>query len=102
MKGYPLLLQSKPKTTPKQCFNMNKKLVSIVVLFCSCCFAGVQAKELLVTSPNGTVTVAVGVKANKPYYTVKYGGKKLVTPSHLGFLLGDSQLGNHVTMTGKH
>ena len=99
---YPLLLQSELKTTPKQCFNMYKKLVSIVVLFCSCCFAGVQAKELLVTSPNGTVTVAVGVKANKPYYTVKYGEKKLVTPSHLGFLLGDSQLGNHVTMTGKH
>ena len=99
---YPLLLQSKLKTTPKQCFNMYKKLVSIVVLFCSCCFATVQAKELLVTSPNGTVMVAVGVKTGKAYYSVKYGEKTLVTPSHLGFLLGDSQLGNHVTMTGKH
>ena len=48
------------------------------------------------------MTVAVGVKANKPYYTVKYCGKTLVTPSHLGYLLNNGKLGEDTKMTGRH
>ena len=65
-------------------------------------FASAQAKDVLVSSPDGAVTVAVGVKANKPYYTVRYEGKILVSPSHLGFQLDGGVLGNHARMTGKH
>ena len=65
-------------------------------------FASAQAKDVLVSSPDGAVTVAVGVKANKPYYTVRYEGKILVAPSHLGFQLDGGVLGNHARMTGKH
>ena len=80
------------------------KLVSILVvsMICSWFFATVQAKNFLVSSPDGTVTVAVGVKANRPYYTIMYAAKPLVLPSQLGFLFNDGQLGTNVTMTGFH
>jgi alpha-glucosidase len=74
----------------------------IVSSFCSIVFASVQAKDVLVSSPDGTVTVAVGVKANKPYYTVQYAGQRLVNPSHLGFRLDAGLLGDHVQLTGTH
>ena len=81
---------------------MHKYLIGLVSIVISCFFAEVQAKEVLVSSPDGTVTVAIGLKANKPYYTVKYGTKTLVTPSHLGFQLDKGLLGDNVRMTGKH
>ena len=56
----------------------------------------------MVQPPSVAVTVAVGVKANKPYYTVKYCGKTLVTPSHLGYLLNNGKLGEDTKMTGRH
>ena len=77
------------------------RLVLLVVILVSSCFAQVQAKDVLVSSPDGTVTVAVGVKANKPYYTVKYQGETLVAPSHLGFVLDSGLLGDNAKMTGK-
>ena len=80
---------------------MHKYLIGLVSIVISCFFAEVQAKEVLVSSPDGTVTVAIGLKANKPYYTVKYGTKTLVTPSHLGFLLDKGSLGENAKMTGK-
>ena len=57
---------------------MHKYLIGLVSIVISCFFAEVQAKEVLVSSPDGTVTVAIGLKANKPYYTVKYGTKTLL------------------------
>lgn len=81
---------------------MHKYLIGLVSIVISCFFAEVQAKEVLVSSPDGTVTVAIGLKANKPYYTVKYGTKTLVIPSHLGFQLDKGLLGDNVRMTGKH
>ena len=80
---------------------MHKYLIGLVSIVISCFFAEVQAKEVLVSSPDGTVKVAIGLKANKPYYTVKYGTKTLVTPSHLGFLLDKGSLGENAKMTGK-
>ena len=81
---------------------MHKYLIGLVSIVISCFFAEVQAKEVLVSSPDGAVTVAIGLKANKPYYTVKYGTKTLVIPSHLGFQLDKGLLGDNVRMTGKH
>ena len=81
---------------------MHKYLIGLVSIVISCFFAEVQAKEVLVSSPDGTVTVAIGLKANKPYYTVKYGTKTLVIPSHLGFQLDKGSLGDNVRMTGQH
>ena len=43
-----------------------------VVSFIICSFAPVLAKDILVNSPDGTVTVTVGVSANKPFYKVNY------------------------------
>ena len=81
---------------------MHKLAVIILGLFSSFCFIETAlAKDVLVSSPDGAVTVAVGVKANKPYYTVKYEGKTLVAPSHLGFRLDQGKLGDHTKMTGK-
>jgi len=81
---------------------MHKYLIGLVSIVISCFFAEVQAKEVLVSSPDGTVTVAIGLKANKPYYTVKYGTKTLIIPSHLGFQLDKGSLGDNVRMTGQH
>ena len=82
---------------------MRKLAVIILGLFSSYYFnVAVHAKDVLVSSPDGAVTVAVGVKANKPYYTVKYCGKTLVTPSHLGYLLNNGKLGEDTKMTGRH
>ena len=82
---------------------MRKLAVIILGLFSSYYFnVAVHAKDVLVSSPDGAVTVAVGVKANKPYYTVKYCGKTLVTPSHLGYLLNKGKLGEDTKMTGRH
>ena len=77
------------------------RLISIVLLVVSSCyFATVSAKDVLVSSPDGTVTVAVGVKANKPYYSVRYRNQTIVKPSHLGFELSDGMLGENMKMAG--
>ena len=60
-----------------------------------------MAKEVSVSSPDGIITVSVGVKDNKPYYSVSRGETMIVTPSHLGFQLDGGLLGDNVRMTGK-
>ena len=60
-----------------------------------------MAKEVSVSSPDGTITVCVGVKDNKPYYSVSRCTTMIVTPSHLGFQLDGGLLGDNVRMTGK-
>ncbi|MBQ9204218.1 MAG: glycoside hydrolase family 97 protein [Prevotella sp.] len=74
---------------------MHKLVISLLVVS-SCFFASVSAKDVLVSSPDGAVTVAVGVKAGKPYYTVIHQGQTIVTPSHLGFELSDGLLGDNM------
>ena len=82
---------------------MYKLVVRFVVLLCffAHVHVNVLAKEVLVTSPDGTVKVTVGVKSCKPYYTVQYAGKTLIAPSHLGFQLDCGLLGDNVKLTGK-
>ena len=63
-------------------------------------FAGVNAKCVSVTSPDGAIKVSVGVASEKPYYQVTYHSKDLVLPSHLGFALDGGLLGERVEMKG--
>ena len=75
-------------------------VVSLVIVSCIVGFGVTtcNAKTVEVSSPDGAVTVAVGVKARQPYYTVSYQGRELVKPSRLGFLLDDGTLGSNTKM----
>jgi alpha-glucosidase len=79
---------------------MNKLVVSLVILVSFLCFGitDSNAKNTAVSSPDGAVTVTVGVKGHAPFYSVSYKGKEIVAPSHLGFLLDCGELGQHVKM----
>lgn len=80
---------------------MSKLIVSLVLIINCCVTAVCSAKVVKVSSPDGAVTVTVGVKADKPYYTMEYHSKMVVPPSHLGFKLDGGELGRHVKMTDK-
>ena len=78
---------------------MNKLIVSLVIVVSSFVSSSVMpcnAKNAVVSSPDGAVTVTIGVESAKPFYTVSYQGKVLVSPSHLGFRLDDGEMGTHV------
>ena len=79
---------------------MKKLIVSLVILISNWCLGvtDCNAKNEMVTSPDGAVTVTVGVKDHRPFYTVDYQGRTLVAPSHLGFRLDDEELGANMTM----
>ena len=79
---------------------MKKLIVSLVILVSNWCLGvtDCNAKNEMVTSPDGAVTVTVGVKDHRPFYTVDYQGRTLVAPSHLGFRLDDEELGANMTM----
>ena len=57
-----------------------------------------NAGNVKVTSPDGAVMVTVGVKNQQPFYMVNYEGKAVVAPSHLGYLLKNSELGAKTKM----
>ena len=48
------------------------RVVRLAFLFLCCSLTQGYAKDVIVSSPNGSITVTVGVKDNKPYYWVKY------------------------------
>ncbi len=78
-----------------------KMLVIRIVIFVGFVMNGVtssNAGNVKVSSPDGTVTVSVGVKNHCPYYTVNYQGRTLVAPSHLGYQLDNGQLGANTRM----
>ena len=80
---------------------MNKLRITLLLLACCCIGICSMAKKVSVSSPDGIITVSVGVKDNKPYYSVSRGETMIVTPSHLGFQLDGGLLGDNVRMTGK-
>ena len=78
-----------------------KMLVIRIVILVGFVMNGVtssNAGNVKVSSPDGTVTVSVGVKNHCPYYTVNYQGRTLVAPSHLGYQLDNGQLGVNTKM----
>ena len=79
-------------------FRLIVKLV-VILYFGSIAISTCNAKNVVVTSPDGSVMVTVGVNNQRPYYSVVYHGETLVTPSHLGFLLDKGELGAHVKQT---
>ena len=74
------------------------KLVILVSMLVSTDVTVSNAREL-VTSPDGAVTVTVGVKARQAYYAVSYQGKDIVSPSRLGFAFDNEQMGLHTKVT---
>ncbi len=79
---------------------MKKLIVSLVILVSNWCLGvtDCDAKNVLVTSPDGAVMVTVGVKDHHPFYRVDYQGRTLVAPSRLGFRLDHEELGANMTM----
>ena len=54
-----------------------------------------------VTSPDGRISVTIGLKSGKPYYTVNYQNTPIIVPSHLGFLLDKGEIGNSMRIISK-
>ena len=79
---------------------MKKLIVSLVILVSNWCLGvtDCDAKNVLVSSPDGAVMVTVGVKDHHPFYRVDYQGRTLVAPSRLGFCLDHEELGANMTM----
>ena len=79
---------------------MKKLIVSLVILVSNWCLGvtDCDAKNVLVSSPDGAVMVTVGVKDHHPFYRVDYQGRTLVAPSRLGFRLDHEELGANMTM----
>ena len=79
---------------------MKKLIVSLVILVSNWCLGvtDCDAKNVLVSSPDGAVMVTVGVKDHHPFYRVDYQGRTLVASSRLGFRLDHEELGANMTM----
>ena len=75
--------------------------IAIILFEGIACQVWADTKPVKVSSPDGSITVGVGVKANRPYYIISRNGQEIVTPSHLGFQLDKGVLGANMKMTGK-
>ena len=75
-----------------------KLVVSFMMLVCSVSLGNAAER---VTSPDGQISVTVGLKSGKPYYMVNYQNRPIVIPSHLGFLLDDGEVGKSMRQVGK-
>ena len=82
---------------------MKKFVLSIAIILFEgiACQVLADTKPVKVSSPDGSITVGVGVKDNQPYYIISRNGQEIVTPSHLGFQLDKGVLGANMKMTGK-
>ena len=82
---------------------MKKFVLSIAIILFEgiVCQVLADTKPVKVSSPDGTITVGVGVRDNQPYYIISRNGQEIVTPSHLGFQLDKGVLGANMKMTGK-
>ena len=81
---------------------MKRFIVSFIIIVSTVVSVGVadcNAHEL-VTSPDGAVTVTVGVKSKQAFYSVSYKGKEIVSPSALGFVINDGKIGAKVRLAG--
>ena len=80
-------------------FLKQKLIVFILVIVNSFyCVALFGAKNVMVASPDGAVTVSVGVEDHRPYYSVKYKNNIIVNPSRLGFILSNGTIGEDVAI----
>ena len=56
------------------------------------------AKDVTVTSPDGALTVTVGVDGGKAWYQVMRGGETVIGRSALGLVLNDGDLKDNFKM----
>ena len=63
-----------------------------------CLFVTATGKELTATSPDGAIALSVGTDGNRPVYSVNYHGTPVVRPSHLGFIINGTTLGDNMKM----
>ena len=74
----------------KRCF--------IIVMICLTVNALADAKDVKVSSPDGTLTVAVGVDGGRAWYQVTRGQEPVLDRSALGFVLGDGDFKDNFKM----
>ncbi len=70
--------------------NKMKRIFSIVFM-CLVLSAVASAKDVKVSSPDGSLTVTVGVDGGKAWYQVMRGGETVIGRSALGLVLKDGQ-----------
>ena len=58
----------------------------------------VSAKDVTVASPDGSLTVTVGVDGGKAWYQVNRGAESIINRSALGFVLKDGDLKDNFKM----
>ena len=74
----------------KRCF--------IIVMICLTVNALADAKDVKVSSPDGTLTVTVGVDGGRAWYQVTRGQEPVLDRSALGFVLGDGDFKDNFKM----
>ena len=80
----------------KACAKRLLTLCAILALSVSVC----QSKPLKVSSPDGKLTVEVGLNKNRPFYCVDYLGERIVNESHLGFQTNIGTVGDNCKING--
>ena len=82
---------------------MNRNFLRLVVCFSlMTVFTALGNAAKHVTSPDGRISLTVGLKSGKPYYTVNYNQTPIIAPSHLGFQLDKGTLGENMRITDEH
>ena len=74
-----------------------KRLLSVVFM-CLVLSVVASAKDVLVSSPDGSLTVTVGVDGGKAWYRVARGGETVIGRSALGLVLKDGDLKDNFKM----
>ena len=72
-----------------------KRLLFFVFI---CLTFSAMAKDVKLSSPDGTLTVTVGVDGGRAWYQVMRGQEIVIRPSALGFVLKDGDLKDHFKM----
>ncbi len=67
----------------KACAKRLMTLCAILALGMAVC----QSKPLKVSSPDGKLNVEVGLENNQPFYNVDYQGERIISKSHLGYMM---------------
>ena len=77
--------------------NLMKRYL-FLALMCLLMSAMASGKDVTVTSPDGTLTVAVGVDGGRAWYQVSRGNEAVVNRSALGFVLKDGDFKDNFKM----
>ena len=76
---------------------MMRKILTFA-LICLCTSILTHAKDVKVSSPDGSITVTMGVDGGKAWYQVNRGSELIIGRSSLGFVLKDGDLKDNFKM----